>query len=464
MNEYVIPENISYAEIKQIQIDVLANDNLDYFHTFNNKDYVTGVFDSNIFVYLIMTENIFFVNETPYIYDDGIYVRDEDGAKLMTKIRGLIYPKYRKITTIKRVYGLFASDEWLKKSLDELNNYPKEYVFFKNTVYNAKTRELLPHSPSYYALNKIPHDFDPEQAPPNEHIKQWLNDIMCPEDQEMFLQYAGLCMTRDTTQQRFLMLTGEGGTGKSLLLKMINHIVGNRNTASTDLKSLSDNRFAKYNLLHKLLNSCADIDSTALNSIANIKLLTGEDPIDGEPKGKQPITFVNYAKLIFSANEIPRIKGEHTNAFYRRLLVVKLNKRPAKVNPNMFEDLKAEADGFIHLCIDALYRLYLDGNIFESPNSKRETYNLRLFSDSVELFLHEKTIKDINGKIPGKEIHTEYKKFCEENELPAVQKQTFFKACEGKGFSHSDGRNVKGLSWKMSDFEKMDDSEPIPFD
>lgn len=462
MQDYVITEATLNKELDAIQIDVLNNDNLDYFHLHNKKEEVNGVFDANIHAYLTNRENIFFVNETPYIYEDGKYIRDNDGSILMTMIKKLIYPQYQKITTIKRVYGLFEADKWLKKSIDELNNYPKEWVMFKNIAYNARTREVIQHDSKYLALNQIPHDYDPSATPKCEKINQWLDSIMSPEDKEMLLQYAGLCMTRDTSQQKFLMFTGEGGTGKSLIIRLITSMVGYKNTASTDLKSLADNRFAKFNLLHKLLNCCADIDSTALNSIASIKLLTGEDPIEGEAKGKQPITFMNYAKLMFSANEIPRIKGEHTNAFYRRLLVIRLSKKPEKVNPNLYQELSSELDGFIHLCMDALYRLYQNGNIAESTNSKNETYKLRLFSDSVELFLHDKTVKDYNGKIPGKDLHNEYKKYCEENELTPVQKQTFFKACDDKGFSHADGRNVKGLIWKPSDFETA--NEEIPFE
>lgn len=454
---------LTQEELKPYLKAVEIDGNLEYFHLHDRAGNVTGVFDSNVVNYLIQAEHIFFLNETPYIYENGVYKRDNDGSILMTMISRLIYPKYQRIGTIKRIYGLFVSNRWLKKSIDELNKYPDEWVIFNNCIYDAKNKEIMPHTSTIYAINQIPFDFNPDKPCDSSKIDSWLDETLSPQEKEMFLEYAGYCMTKDTRQQKFLMFTGEGGTGKSLFINLVGHVLGNDNISSMDLKSLAENRFASFNLFQKLLNECADIDKSSLSDVANIKLLTGGDIIKGEAKGKEPIFFRNYAKLLFSANEIPRIKGESTSAFYRRLLVIPLNKKPEHINTNMLSELDSQIDGFISLCMQALNNLYNRGEIYESSTSKKATQNLRLYSDSIEAFLLEKTIKCKDGKIYAKDLHEAYKDYCIENELQPVLKQNFFRACDAKGFSHADGRNIKGLIWKPKDFENAVSSDEIPF-
>lgn len=458
-----IRENLPQEELTKIMYDVNVNENLDYFHIFDKSLNASSVSDSNIFNYLSQAEQIGFLNETPYIYEDGICKRDEDGSILMTMIKKLIYPRFQRIPAIRRVYGLFVNDRWLKIDMNWFNRQPLEYVIFENAVYNAKTKALLEHSCTMHAINKIPFSYDPKKEYKCPRIESFLDEALSPGAKEMFLEYVGYCMTTDTRQQKFLMFTGEGGTGKSVFINLVAHAIGYDNISSIDLKSLADNRFSSFNLFQKLLNVCADIDKGSLSDVANIKLLTGGDIIKGEPKGKEPIFFRNYAKLLFSANEIPRIKGENTCAFYRRLLVIPLNKKPEKINTNLLNELLPEIEGFIHLCMDALYRMYERGEILESEESKAATHALRLFSDSVEAFLNEKTVVSKDGKIPGKDLHQAYKDYCIENELQPLFKQNFFKACDTKGFSHADGRNIKGLTWRSPSFESITDPSELPF-
>ena len=72
-------------------------------------------------------------------------------------------------------------------------------------------------------------------------------------------------------------------------------------------------RFALANLYGKHVNTFADLKSLKLSETGNFN----SDPITGEHKFGQPFTFRNYAKLIFSANEIPE-SDDKSVAFYRR--------------------------------------------------------------------------------------------------------------------------------------------------
>ena len=142
----------------------------------------------------------------------------------------------------------------------------------------------------------------------------------------------------------------------------------------------------------KLLNSCADLELTALEDTSTIKKVLGEDTLRAEAKGKDAFSFRSYAKLIFSTNELSIVKAERSNGFYRRLLILPMNRTPGKILPNLFDTLQAEIPYFIRLCAEALRRMYERGRILSSAHSDEAVEQFRMDSDTVAAFLAEKTV------------------------------------------------------------------------
>lgn len=436
---------------------------------------ITGVYDFKIFEFLKYTRSFFILGGVPYMYSNGVYAADISGARLKTMIRRLIFPQFIKSNTIKRVYDLFLSDEDLQVSPEEVNNYPVEWINFRNGFYDPKHKRMIPHNPSYKSMNQIPYSYDPSEKTESEQAEGFLQwSASDPDDREMLLQFYGLCLNLDTRQQKFLMLTGRGGSGKSIVLSLLIAMVGEKNVSNIPLEKLGD-RFAPIGLLHKLVNSCADLEITALESTALIKQAIGEDMIRGEHKGKDSISFRSYAKMIFSANQLPLVKSEKTNGFYRRLLVLKLDKSPETVDPYLLDKLK-QPDNMEYLIsesVKALERLYQNGLITESENSKQLVTQLRMDSDSVEAFLHLKTKKGTDkDRIRKTELFQAYKEYCEDAERIPVKKNTFYQALTAKSYGSSKycGYDVfLGISlvdFSLNDFQKVtkqDIEEGIPF-
>ena len=61
-----------------------------------------------------------------------------------------------------------------------------------------------------------------------------------------------------------------------------------------------------------------------------------------QQKYKQPISFNNFAKIIFSTNKLPNV-SDRTTGFYRRLVLLEINKKITKPDP-FFLDKLTEAD------------------------------------------------------------------------------------------------------------------------
>lgn len=413
-----------------------VSDELAQFHVMKDGK-PTAVIHNAIFEHIKQTEHVFVLSGIPYIYRGGVYVKDESGAKLKTLIRKCIYPSLIKSTTVKNIFDLFLQDSDIEMSDTKINQYPSHWINFQNGYYDPKEKRMIPHDYRHYAINQIPHEFNPDKCPQGGKMQEWL-EFICPnpEDREMLLQYIGLCMTRDTSQEKFLFIVGLGGSGKSTLVNLIELIIGWDNISNIALEELQ-NRFASWGMAYKLINSCADLKISVFEDTSLLKKILGEDSMRAEPKGKNAFSFRPYARQIFSANELPIICNERTNAVYRRLLILNMSRIPKKQDPNFRSALGKEIDYMIYQSVKALERMYGAGEIFESYNSKKAVKQLRHDSDTVEAFIDDCMIKnDPSGKILQSELSRRYHQYCTDCERAELSRNKFYKALREKGYTH----------------------------
>ena len=446
--------------------------NLNEFHLFDAKGKVKGVFDWAIFKHITSERDLFVLGGVPYIYDGGCYHADENGSQLKTMIRACIYDEFIKSSTIKRVFDLFTSAAELQATFDDLNQYPAHWINFKNGYFDPVERRMIPHDPAHKAVNQVPHEFDVNGVSSGEAVEDWLRFIVPDQaDREMLLGYAGYCLTRDTRQQKFLILNGGGGTGKSTVIRMIESAVGVNNISNISLSELTQ-RFASYGLLGKMLNSCADLELSALEDTSVLKKVLGEDALRGESKGQNAISFKSYAKLVFSTNELPVVKGEKTNGFYRRLLILNMNRVPDVKRTDLFDVLNQEIGYFIRLSVEALERMYKRGFLMESTNSISGVNRLWMDSDTVEAFLNDEVQKIKGEKIERGRLYQRYSDYCYSSDRQSLTRNNFFRAMRVKGYGES--RTATGRYFSDISFEKVsretvtadgfvEVDEPLPF-
>lgn len=304
------------------------------FCTFARDGRVNGIKDIAVVRYLMDALCMFVMDREIYLYQDGCYYLDQDGIKIKAVISALIPERYITFRVLSAVYNLLIEQQELQKTMEELNAYPPRWINFQNGMFDVREMKLHKHKPEYLSINQIPHKLDMEIRKNMEEAGkttiQFLNDAMPDRtDQITLWQYIGYSMTRDTRFQRFMIIRGIGGTGKSKVINLIQDIVGAANCSGISLQALNE-RFYPSMLQGMLLNACADISSDALMQVDNIKKATGEDVMICERKGRDPVPFRSYAKLIFSANKIPLNLDEKSNAFYRRLLILEMNNKPKK--------------------------------------------------------------------------------------------------------------------------------------
>ena len=424
-----------------------------------------GVFDDAIFRYIKETQNLFFMAGTPYHYVRGTYASDFSGSRLKTLIKELILPRFIKSTTITRIYQLFAMDYELERTYEEINQYPRHWIPFKNCMLDAKTGEMHKHKPEYYCVNQIPWDYEPDMEYVGIETEKFFKSAMSAEDRKTILQFLGLCMTR-CNFQKFIILKGSRGTGKSVVVRLFENVIGAGNYSNIALQKLEE-KFYSIQLMGKLINVCADLNGNPLKTVNTIKLITGGDSLSDSYKGRDIITFTPYARLLFSCNSLPISLDEKSNALFERIIPIEMDNRPEKPDRQLEDKLRDEIPYIIEQALKELKQLFEDNALYESERSRELVAELYADSDSVQAFLQERMIRDISKSIKSTKLHELYKKYCEETEREPLSRTRFYSNLKNKGFGkkivHGNEYFV-GLAEKEEGFLKVDDSQELPFE
>ena len=412
----------------------------------------------------------FVLGSTPYVYEDGVYKEDTGGVRLKAMIQSRIYRKFIKSPTLGRILDLLLAQSGVQKHFSDLYNLPPEWVNFRNGYYDPVRQILIPHDPKYLSINQIPHEFHPEEM---EQLltggivtKNYLSTaIPDPTEQQMLWEYLGYCMTTDTKMQKFLMLVGEGGTGKSVIISLFQKAIGVRNCSSISLQDMNK-RFYATGLFGKLLNACGDIPCRALDSIDVLKKAVGEDSILYEKKGQDALQFFSHAKLLFSSNVMPDNVEEKSDAFYRRILILEMNHKPAARDPQLKKKMAGEMDFAIAMAMQALHCLYQNGALTESENSRKCVEEARKSADSVMAFLCDMITPQEDSWLERSRTYDAYSSYCQDNGRLPLGKAKFYAEMKRKGYLPRKIQGIqkfKGIAIREPEFEAVGRKE-TPFD
>ena len=421
------------------------------FHQVNKDGEATSPLDIAIVEYLLKGVPFIVLEGNPYVYVNGVYLQDKNGNLLKEKIRDCLYRKFMRSGTINRIYELLISMPEIQLVFGDVYNLPGHWVNFRNGFYDPAAKMMIPHDPKYLCFNQISFDFDPAKKEgvvadncAGKVIQSYLAESLPDhEDQKMFWQYAGYCMCTDTSQQKMLILTGNGGTGKSVLIDLIQELVGIRNCCSVSLQDLNK-RFYATNLFGKLLNACGDIPVGIIDKTDVVKKAVGEDVLLYEKKGKDPSTFRSHAKLLFSCNSVPKNVEDKSDAFYRRLLILEMDHviPAAEKDIHLKDKIRSEREYAVYRAIQGLEELCQNGRIEESANSIASVKKARIAADSVFAFLDEMICRKEGSRIDRSRMYQLYEDYCRDNDRTAVKKTNFFADMERKGYFTSKYQGV----------------------
>lgn len=356
-----------------------------------------------------------------YYYNDGRYHRKGE-----TKIRTLS-EEYMKELSSKHGKNEVEDHIRDKKYMNrEIFNAPVHLINLKNGVYNLKTKKLNDHNPKHYFINEIPVEYKKNADCPK--IKKFISEVIEEKNIPCLQEFIGYCLYRDYPIQKAFMFLGAGKNGKSTAINLITEFLGRENISNKELQKLTYDKFAKSKLFGKLLNAAADISSSGLEQTGVFKELTGGDYVDADKKFLESIEFKNYAKLMFSANTLPKAKDD-SYAFYRRWVLINFPNtfKGKNCDPHILEKITTpdELSGLFNWALEGLERL-LENNRFsydKSTEEIREQY--KTLSDPVFAFVQKYITTQSTGFLTKNEVYTKYCEWCKKHDLPVTPKNMF---------------------------------------
>ena len=127
--------------------------------------------------------------------------------------------------------------------------------------------------------------------------------LLTQEDIVTLQEFMGYCLIPSTKGQKMLFLIGQGGEGKSRIGIVMRRLLGsNMNTGS--IAKVETQKFARADLEHILVMVDDDMKREALPQTNNIKaIITAEQPMDLEKKGKQSYQGDLYVRFMVFGNE-----------------------------------------------------------------------------------------------------------------------------------------------------------------
>ncbi len=301
---------------------------------------------------------------------------------------------------------------------------PPNLINLENGVFDIETRTLTDHTPDHFFTSQLPVKYDPTAECPK--FLDFIKDIVKDDDAQTLQEYTGYLLYRSYIYQKALLLVGEGNNGKSTFLMAQKALIGNDNITSISLQHL-DRRFTPARLYHKLANIYPDLSARALKDTGMFKITTGGDTIEAEVKySMNTLKFVNHAKHEFSANTIPKVDEDDTDAFFRRWIIINF--------PNTFTDEKCDKDilqkittpqelsGILNWALEGLTRLHdnADFTYDKTPEEIRDHY--QRLSSSIYGFLTDQTTYDPEGWIPKENLYSLYITYCIDENLPRKSK------------------------------------------
>ena len=152
---------------------------------------------------------------------------------------------------------------------------------------------LCPHNRENYFTTQLPITYDVTATAPR--FAQFLNEIFAgdldaQDKTKVMLDMMGYTLLSTCEYERFIMLVGNGANGKSVLLDILESLLGVANVCAVQPSKL-DNSFQRAHLHGKLANLITEVAEGEKMADAQIKAIVSGDLTTAEHKNKSPLIF-----------------------------------------------------------------------------------------------------------------------------------------------------------------------------
>ena len=363
--------------------------------------------------HLAATEHTFYTSARFFAYDNGVYKAISDTCAQRIVMDHML-SRERTSAQIED-----ATKQWIlmiQKHDSELNRDP--YIInVKNGLLDVRNGTISAHSPECLSTIQLNATYDTNAECPT--FMRFLHEAF-PEDPDqigLIQEILGYFLVPLTLAQKCFVIQGAAGSGKSVLLLVVNEILLSPELVSNVSLQALNERFKTAELYGKLANIFADLPSQKIEDTGIFKALVGGDYLTVEKKNQPPFSFKSKARLLFSCNDLPMNVGDLSDGFYRRLIIIHFAHPISgdKLDPSFLEKLRAEADGIFLFAFEGLRRLIRNNFKFnETETNRKMLQQYRAASDPVLSFINENCRQDPSYSVGSTELWNSFKSYCKE--------------------------------------------------
>lgn len=311
-------------------------------------------------------------------------------------------------TQAKTTYIIDYLAHKLTQNVDNTELIPFENGYLQNGTFITNSRYKIAEK----VTECIPHDFDALAFP----IKwvQFLDDVFKGDDDahqktQLIQEWFGYCLDRSLNLHKALVLYGDGGNGKSVILDVLAAMVPY--VTRLEWHELNEQRNLER-LAGSWVNIATEISYKDSTGTTGFKKAVAGETLTANPKYKKPFDFKPYAKFAFATNGLPMV-DDISNGVFRRLMVISLNNSfVGRENWNLTQELIKEMPGIIQWAYNGLLRLYKHNGFTSVPSNIVELQEFRRAINSLQSF-HDEQLTMYEGQaISFQEFYRQYTAYC----------------------------------------------------
>lgn len=406
-----------------------SNDSADETNDQKEVPYVKANFEKNALLFLkhsvplVRYQEQFFRYSGKHwkLYTDELVERDVQVA-----VRGRGFSMAQVNNTIKTVKRFSTKEDFAPSPT---------IIAFRNGVLDLDNWDiglidysLKEHSHTYKTMSYLDFDYDQSAQCPN-----WLSFLgevfeQDPERIKLLQQFFGYLLVYDYRWQKMLVMAGESRSGKGTILTILESIVGKECYVGTNLSKLG-RQFGIHSLITAKVAVIGDAKQAGklnINQAHEMLLnITGGDKTGVERKNKTDLDMRIPARLIMTANSVPRFADE-ADALYNRYLVLPFRVSFAgREDVTLADKLKLESPGIFNWAVEGLLDLAAAGRFIETAAGREKANEMRVFNNPVGSFAEMFLVRDKEESVTTEDMFSLYEKFCHGIEIKPTSKIDF---------------------------------------
>lgn len=261
---------------------------------------------------------------------------------------------------------------------------------------------------------------------------------------------AGYVLTADTREESVFILTGKGQNGKSKMVETLRAVLGDY-AADTPFTTFIERRSDSATndlaaLVGKRLITASEGEDTQSFNESLLKQLSGGDPITCRFLHKEFFTYTPTFKVLFSTNEVPRIRSQNF-AMKRRLKLIPFRQRfydredgrkPVK-DDQLLPKLLAEKNGILAWMVEGCLE-WREHGLMTPRVIRAEVERLFESQDLLAEFIEDRCEVGPGREVQAKSLWIEYSQWCGE-----TNREVAFKAPQwfSKDLTQREGIDTK---------------------